>query len=112
MGYRGRGRGQYGLWPGNGPFSYLPPWQRPGWLYGRGSCWYLYSQYLQGNVPSTPIPSVTSQPHTLPFAPATSMPPALPFASNEQEKAMLEQYIKNLETQLSAIRKRLEEIKE
>lgn len=32
MGYRGR-RGRY---PGNGPFRNLPPWQRPGWLYGYG----------------------------------------------------------------------------
>lgn len=44
MGYGwGRGgRGQFGMWPGRGPFSYLPPWQRPGWLFGRGACWYLY----------------------------------------------------------------------
>jgi hypothetical protein len=32
MGYRGR-RGRY---PGNGPFRDLPPWQRPGWIYGSG----------------------------------------------------------------------------
>jgi hypothetical protein len=32
MGYRGR-RGRY---PGNGPFRNLPPYQRPGWLYGYG----------------------------------------------------------------------------
>lgn len=32
MGYRGR-RGRY---PGNGPFRDLPPWQRPGRLYGYG----------------------------------------------------------------------------
>jgi len=35
------GRGRWWMWkswPGNGPFSYLPPWQRPGWLYGRGYC--------------------------------------------------------------------------
>jgi len=40
---RGWGRGRrwfvrarwVGPWPGNGPFSYLPPWQRPGWVYGR-----------------------------------------------------------------------------
>ena len=37
--FRGRGRNQ-GNWPGNGPFSHLPPWERPGWIYGRGSCWY------------------------------------------------------------------------
>ncbi|MCD6084293.1 MAG: hypothetical protein J7J20_01995 [Desulfurococcales archaeon] len=39
----GRGRGGWsGPWPGRGPFSYLPPWQRPGWLFGRGACWWLY----------------------------------------------------------------------
>ncbi|MGC9182022.1 hypothetical protein [Thermogladius sp.] len=24
-------RGPYGPWPGHGPWSYLPPWMRPGW---------------------------------------------------------------------------------
>ncbi len=39
----GRGRrGWIGPWPGRGPFSFLPPWQRPGWLFGRGSCWWLF----------------------------------------------------------------------
>ncbi|RLG59072.1 hypothetical protein DRN86_04800 [Candidatus Geothermarchaeota archaeon] len=38
----GRGRGWLGPWPGRGPFSYLPPWQRPGWLFGRGACWWLF----------------------------------------------------------------------
>jgi hypothetical protein len=36
MGWRGGGRGRSGYWPGRGPFSSLPPWQRPGWLYGYG----------------------------------------------------------------------------
>ena len=36
MGWRGRGGGRGGRWPGAGPFSNLPPWQRPGWLYGYG----------------------------------------------------------------------------
>ncbi|OYT39125.1 MAG: hypothetical protein B6U89_04695 [Desulfurococcales archaeon ex4484_58] len=44
-GWRGghgwRGGGWRGPWPGKGPFSYLPPWQRPGWIFGRGSCWWL-----------------------------------------------------------------------
>jgi hypothetical protein len=35
MSYRGRGYDMY--YPGNGPFRDLPPWQRPGWLYGTGS---------------------------------------------------------------------------
>jgi hypothetical protein len=33
------------IWPGRGPFSYLPPWMRPGWLYGRGACWWLFRPY-------------------------------------------------------------------
>ncbi|MGC9072348.1 MAG: hypothetical protein ACP5HK_06645 [Acidilobus sp.] len=29
-----------GPWPGHGPFSYLPPWERPGWyLWGRWAYW-------------------------------------------------------------------------
>ncbi len=33
----------WGRYPGNGPFSNLPPWERPGWVYGRGRCqWYPY----------------------------------------------------------------------
>ena len=43
----GRGRGGWsGPWPGRGPFSYLPPWQRPGWLFGRGACWWLLRAYM------------------------------------------------------------------
>ena len=54
-GGRGGGRG-YGQWPGNGPFRHLPPWERPGWLYGRGSCWTM--GYQSGTVPTT-IPQTT-----------------------------------------------------
>jgi len=38
-GWGGRG---WGPWPGRGPFSYLPPWLRPGWIFGRGACWWLF----------------------------------------------------------------------
>ncbi|MCD6368823.1 MAG: hypothetical protein J7L38_03390 [Thermoproteales archaeon] len=41
-GWGGGRRGWSGPWPGRGPFSYLPPWQRPGWLFGRGACWWLF----------------------------------------------------------------------
>lgn len=40
MGWRGGGGGWGGRWPGRGPFSYLPPWQRPGWIYGFGRGFY------------------------------------------------------------------------
>ncbi len=32
MGYRRRA--YFDQWPGRGPFSHLPPWQRPGRMYG------------------------------------------------------------------------------
>lgn len=35
-------RGTYGPWPGRGPFSHLPSWQRPRWVYGPGSCIWLF----------------------------------------------------------------------
>jgi|YelNatPaOPRAMG01_1025707.scaffolds.fasta_scaffold43218_2 hypothetical protein len=41
------------IWPGRGPFRYLPPWMRPGWLYGRGACWWLFRPYTwYGYTPS------------------------------------------------------------
>jgi hypothetical protein len=34
----------FGRYPGNGPFRDLPPWERPGWKFGRGGwCWYYYA---------------------------------------------------------------------
>ena len=38
-----------GRWPGNGPFSYLPPWERPGWVYGRGWCWQYLNLEIERN---------------------------------------------------------------
>lgn len=46
-GWRGKGN-----WPGAGPFSNLPPWERPGWIYGPGACWYLYEPN-KTNLPQT-----------------------------------------------------------
>ncbi len=31
-------RWKAGKWPGFGPFSHLPPWERPGWYYSRCFC--------------------------------------------------------------------------
>jgi len=48
-----RYRPWFGPWPGRGPFSHLPPWQRPGWYLGRGWCWrYLYAYW---RYPTTPV---------------------------------------------------------
>ena len=106
-GWRGRGwggGGWAGPWPGRGPFSYLPPWQRPGWLYGRGACWWLFAPYLQTTVPTAVVPP-TSVPPTVPVTPF--VPPTL---TREQETQMLEQQMAALASQLDAIRKRLKEL--
>jgi len=59
-GWRGRGWGWTGPWPGRGPFSYLPPWLRPGWLFGgfgRGFRWwwgYPYNPWVCARFPWLP----------------------------------------------------------
>ena len=105
MGWRGQGGGggRAGPWPGRGPFSYLPPWQRPGWLYGRGACWWLFAPYLQASIPQTS----TAMP---PTSGRTMVTPFMPALTEKQEKQMLEQQLEFLEAQLGAIRKRIEEL--
>ena len=102
---QGRGGGWSGPWPGRGPFSNLPPWQRPGWLYGRGACWWLFNPYLQTTIPK--VPSVEQQTQISPTFPTT---PTMPTLTREQEKQMLEQQLEFVEAHLDAIRKRLEEL--
>lgn len=80
----GRGRGGWdGQWPGRGPFSNLPPWERPGRAYGRGACWqFLDNPYW----------------HTYP--------------TEKEERSALEASKKDLEEQLKSIEKRMNELKE
>ena len=82
-----RGRGAFGLWPGRGPFSYLPPWQRPGWLYGPGSCWWLFG------------------PGSAPFY-SPSGPPSV-----TEQIENLEAYKKEVEEELSEISREIERLK-
>ena len=98
----GRGRGG-GLWPGNGPFRDLPPWERPGWLYGPGSCWYLGYR----NWPPTGVPT---------SAPTASVPPGItPDAERkllEQQQNMLQQSLESIQQSLKAIQERLAKLEE
>jgi hypothetical protein len=95
----GRGSGGYGRsggrgrWPGNGPFRNLPPWERPGWLYGRGSCWYMGYRPSVGSV-----------------VPQFSTGDGLQALQNQKE--LLEEQLKNLQDSLRNIEKRLSEIQE
>jgi len=56
MAWGWRGTGWIGPWPGRGPFSYLPPWQRPGWLFGFGRwLWsYPYNPWVCARFPWLP----------------------------------------------------------
>lgn len=100
-GYGGRGRGGwYGPWPGRGPFSYLPPWERPGWLYGRGACWWLFGPWaLYGQSPFTRYSY--SPPYAPPYAPA----------SLEDEISALQEAKRDLEEELKGIDARIAELK-
>lgn len=79
----GRGRG-WRRYPGFGPWSHLPPWERPGWKFGRGWCWWYLSPYSPYEVPEI---------------------------SKEDEIRMLEEEAKFLEDRLNEIKRRLEELK-
>ena len=94
MGWRRGSRN--GPWPGRGPFSYLPPWQRPGWIYGRGACWWLLDPKLQSTIQQAQPPTI--------------QPSVAPMLTREQEHEMLKQQEKFITTQLEAIRKRLDDL--
>ena len=90
-GGRGRGRGGgRGMWPGNGPFAHLPPWERPGWLYGPGSCWTLGYRNLE----ATAIDSTTN------------------LEMLQSQKEYLETQLKSLQETLAQIEERLNSLEE
>jgi len=89
-GGRGGGRGR---WPGNGPFSHLPPWERPGWLYGPGSCWSLGYRNLAVGYSTAATPVVASDVQTL-----------------QQQKSMMEAQLKALQETISRIEERMKEL--
>jgi hypothetical protein len=94
----GYGRsGSRGQWPGNGPFRDLPPWERPGWLYGRGSCWYMgYRPGFIGTPGYTTVPT----------------PNVDELQALKNQKELLESQLRNLQENLSRIEKRLSEIQD
>jgi hypothetical protein len=78
-----------GPWPGRGPFSNLPPWERPGWLYGRGACWYMYGSY-RPVVPTNPEDEA---------------------AVLVEQKVVVEEQLKSMQEALKRIQERLSELK-
>ncbi|MEM3545948.1 MAG: hypothetical protein QW547_02385 [Candidatus Bathyarchaeia archaeon] len=94
-GWRGRKGSWIGPWPGRGPFSYLPPWQRPGWTFGRGWCWYyLYSPWVVRRL----------------LRAWRVYPPFTPPQSPEGELATLEDYKKELEEEKASIEQEIRDV--
>ncbi len=76
-------------WPGAGPYSHLPPWQRPGWLYGRGFCRQLY---------------YTQPPIQAPITPQDEK------AILTEQKEIMQEQLKTLQERLDQIQTRLNEL--
>ncbi len=108
---RGAGRGFFvGQWPGRGPFSHLPPWQRPGWVYGRGACWrFLWPWLMSGYGSSPPAQSAPGYGYLPLGYPGY---PQLPSEmTKEEEQRVLGEELSALEGRVEEIKKRLAELK-
>jgi len=77
--------------------------QRPGWLYGRGACWRLFTPYLKTTTPIVP------ESDTVP--PTVSATPFMPRLTKEQEIQLLEEQMKIMQQQLNQLEQRLIEIR-
>ncbi len=103
-GWGGRGRGGwFGPWPGRGPFSHLPPWERPGWQFGRGACWWLFGPpaWYEDSRLDYGFPSyLRSRGYPYPYV-----------ASSKDEITALEESKKAIEEELKGIDARIGEIK-
>jgi hypothetical protein len=99
MGYRGRG--SRGYYPGNGPFRDLPPWQRPGWVYGAGA---LKNESIDSNSCAR-FPWLARRWWINPEVnTGVLVPPA------EQSKSIIEKEITAAENHIATLRKKLNEI--
>jgi hypothetical protein len=114
MGYRRRA--YFDQWPGRGPFSHLPPWQRPGRMYGgRG-----YGRGWGGDpavcarFPNLPRwwwanPAYSKEPSTVTPVPQDEID-ALEQSKKAlgEEKASIEQEISDIDTQVKELKSKLE----
>ena len=108
MGYRGR-------YPGNGPFRDLPPWQRPGYVYGYGRGYglgygrgyYAGDPTKCGRFPWLPRWWWANPDYSgaMPPAPIPGQAPAAP-----DEETFLKEQMKYMEQELEALKKRLGEL--
>lgn len=113
MGYRRRA--YFDQWPGRGPFSDLPPWQRPGRGFGsRGYGRGLGNPAVCARFPSLPRwwwadPKYANQAPIITIAPQDEIV-ALEESKKVlgEEKASIEQEINAIETQVKELKSKLE----
>lgn len=101
-GWRGRGGGWAGPWPGRGTFSHLPPWQRPGWTLRMGA---RYGGW-PGGYPI--IPWICAR---LPWLPRWGIRPEEELAALGDYKRMLEKERAKLEREISDVEARMRELR-
>ena len=103
-GWGGRGRGGwFGPWPGRGPFSHLPPWERPGWMFGRGACWWLFGPPAgYGRYP------FIARPYGYQTSPYAPLRPEDEITALEESKKDLEEELKGVEARIEELKKSLE----
>jgi len=94
-------RALWGPWPGRGPFSYLPPWLRPGWLFGPGACWWLFWAYPYRTPYLPTLPYMWGYPYFYP-----------PSLTPEDERSLLEEERERLKEMLSTLEQRLKDLEE
>ena len=104
-----RRRSWIGPWPGRGPFSDLPPWRRPGWVYGgrgfgRGRGW--RNMYWATGVPG--------------WAGYGAYAPGFGYWGNpynaevtqQQEADMLKEQAKAMKEEMDSLNERIKELEE
>ncbi|MCW3996068.1 MAG: DUF5320 domain-containing protein [Candidatus Bathyarchaeota archaeon] len=100
-------------WPGRGPFNHLPPWQRPGRMYGGrgfGRGWGFYPQAC-ARFPWLPRGWWADPKYTYPIMPSTQDEIAALEESKKalsEDKLSIEQEIIDVETQLKELKSKLE----
>jgi hypothetical protein len=104
MGYRQRG--YYNQWPGRGPFSHLPPWQRPGRGFGgRGARRCIRFPWLPSGWWTDP-----NYAYQLSIPSPQEEMAALEDCKNSlgKEKASIEQEINDIEKHLKELKSKLD----
>jgi len=99
---------QAGPWPGHGPFSHLPPWERPGWVYGRGACWRFINPWPQSGDGYPPAGQAMSG-YSYPPAGYPGYPQSSGELTEEEEERMLKEELSELEERVAELTKRLGE---